>query len=158
MKDIQREVKALEVAMQVATDIQDKSYAYAVARIQEAILENHPTELGLKNTRDGRWRVFLQDPYSSCFGLVIVSPVGNQGHFLLPNYSNKTTTRTFVENFSSEDFQIHKSWKVVMPDSGAVYFRSGVDEIPLGVIPRDTAERRIISQFATYINNLCHGG
>lgn len=40
MKDIKKEVDALEVAMQVATDIKDKPYAYVVARIQEAILGN----------------------------------------------------------------------------------------------------------------------
>lgn len=38
MKDIQDEVNALELAMQVATDIKDKPYAYAVVRIQEALL------------------------------------------------------------------------------------------------------------------------
>lgn len=44
MKDIKKEVDALEVAMQVATDIKDKPYAYAVARIQEAILGNSSVE------------------------------------------------------------------------------------------------------------------
>lgn len=38
MKNINNEVKALEVALEVATDIQGKSYAYAVTRIQQALL------------------------------------------------------------------------------------------------------------------------
>ncbi len=42
MKNIERNANALKVAMEVATDLSansDKGYAYAVTRIQEAILE-----------------------------------------------------------------------------------------------------------------------
>lgn len=39
MKDINNEVKALEIALEVATNIQGQSYAYAVTRIQQALLE-----------------------------------------------------------------------------------------------------------------------
>lgn len=50
MKDINKEVKALEVALEVATDIQGKSYAYAVTRIQQALLSEAVTETDINVT------------------------------------------------------------------------------------------------------------
>ncbi len=148
MKDIQREVKALEVAMEVATDIQDKPYAYVVARIQEAILGVNAVEERVES-----WKVAEADT-GTTKTLQVSTPQGHTYEFRLPSATNMTTVIRFVEDFSCGDRNITKCWQIVMPDSGAVYLRTNALEIPLGVITRDSEARAVLVRLAHYLDSL----
>lgn len=150
MKDIQREVKALEVAMQVATDIQDKSYAYAVTRIQEALLGNIPSEVPRIGTGD--WLIRMVNTCPG-IGLVIETPLGEANCYRLPVSSSLTNVTEFIEAFSSDNEDVRGTWQVSMPhpNGGAVYLEYGKISIPLGAIPKGTVERRIIDSLSKYL-------
>lgn len=154
MKDIQREVKALEVAMQVATDIQDKPYAYAVARIQEALLGN--TEIVEQHKADGHWYIHWF-PTGQTRGIFMVTPEGDIQCYLLPISASPILVKKFLADFNTRDYRIQTQWRVFTPDSGAVYLRHGVDEIPLGAMEVGSLPRKILVQLQCYLKNLSHG-
>lgn len=149
MKDIQREVKALELAMEVATDIQDKSYAYAVTRIQEAILGNSSSSEEV--TGDGNWYAFFDVRGVTQKCLRLVNTRGHEAVYLLPISTKIPYIKEFVAAFSSGNEKVRGTWQVNMPDSGAAYLRHSAAEIPLGAISKGTVERRILTELSVYL-------
>lgn len=150
MKDIQREVKALELAMEVATDIQDKSYAYAVARIQEAILGGIVVEIDSEPQGDGYWHAAYM-LINSGKALTLSTPEGVIVNYKLPSVASIALLEAFTGSFRKEIRSVPNTWRIFMPDSGAVYLRRGTDEIPMGAIRKGTLERGILDELKTYL-------
>lgn len=144
MKDIQREVKALEVAMEVATDIQDKPYAYVVARIQEALLDKDPhvellTTAILEQPEDFfGWIVKLGPNLMGDKSLTIVHPEGHHCSYNVPIETSDDVIQEFLSGFNSDFLKLRKAWSLIRSSTSAWYLRKGSSEIPLGVVHRST--------------------
>ena len=143
MKDIQRDVKALEVAMEVATDIQDKPYAYAVARIQEAILGVNVVESITfpREEPSGEffgWIAKLGPNLHTSKSLTIIHPGGHHCSYNVPFETSDEVIQEFLSSFNSGYNKLRKSWHLVLSSTSAWYLRKGSSEIPLGVVSRST--------------------
>jgi len=156
VKDIQNEVKALELAMQVATDIQDKPYAYSVARIQEALLGRSVAEavpVGSSPPASlGDWVLSLS-PHKVSPLLTITTPKG-----AIVNYSISPGTsgmcRGLVDAFNKKDYLQMASWHVFIPTIGYASLRYECVEIFLGLLPESSQQRAIILQLKDYLSDL----
>lgn len=152
MKNIQREANALDKAMAIASDIKDKPYSYVVARIQEAILgKDLPEEL----VGDGDWHAAMlgihrEDNRASLF---LTNPRGESGSYILPVAAKTAWVTEFITAITDPREKIRGEWWVAILESGAVYLRSDVLEIPLGAISRGTVELRILSELHSYLEH-----
>lgn len=159
MKDIQREVKALEVAMEVATDIQDKPYAYAVARIQEAILGVNVVEsitFPREEPADDffAWAASFGPNLQTSKSLSIKHP---EGHFCLYNVPFETSDDVIEEVlkcFNSNNPMVRKTLSLSCSSTSAWYLRQGSLEVPLGVVFRSTVGELLLLDLQSHLKTL----
>lgn len=138
--------------MEVATDIQDKPYAYTVARIQEALLGMNLVEVEGKGKWDGKWYVHHLELKTSHISMLILgTPGGETSCYRLPAAAPSILVKAFEEWFRPENDTLPNQWRVFMPESGAVYLRCGTAEIPLGAVSSGSLERRILNELKAYL-------
>lgn len=156
MKDIQNEVKALEVALQLATDIQGKPYAYAVARIQQTLLGMTPTIDPLEpppEPGDGHWHVSLVNLFD-WWEIHFTKPLGDKGFLRLPTHADLVMAREFIESFNSTNRLVKKQWNAIFLDCGMVYLRNSYAEVPLGAYAKDSEQYKMLLELKHYIFSL----
>jgi hypothetical protein len=160
MKDIQREVKALELAMEIATDVSGKPYAYTVARIQEALLGRSEVEkakrvdfMPVPILTKSKWDFYASRCIDGRAILEITTPYGVSTGYTLYEGSYPGIASA-ADKFCMASRQINelKEWSVIALNGNRIDILT--DQFTVTLSPNSGTNRSVLLELKDYLESL----